>query len=176
MKITKLPRLSVLVSLLALCSAGVSPAHIRPLPSVLHLPAAAVEIPIGDLGETECLFLITTYEQYEQLFGEGATGVNFKTEWAFFYSAGLQPTGGYEALVADIAYTPEVQSLVITTQLLSPGMNCAVPQHITKPNLLVRFPKPPGEVGMVRLDKDDQVIDCGGGNGLKSASPLPVPK
>ena len=118
---------------------------------------------LGSLGDTECLFLITSSAQFEQLFGEGATGVDFKTQWAFFYSAGLEPTGGYEALVADIAYTPDVQSLVITTELLSPGMNCAVPQIVTKPYQLVKFPKPPGQVGMVRVSSENQVVDCAGG-------------
>src|SRR5262249_15628941 len=152
---------------LALCGtnlngANVSPGHPRPLPSVIHLPLARLDIPIGDLGETESMFLITTLAQYEQLFGDGATGVDFKTEWAFFYSAGLEPHGGYEALVEDIAYTPDVQSLVITTQLLSPGANCVVPQIVTKPYMLVKFPKPPGSVGIVRYNQDDQVVACTG--------------
>lgn len=176
MKISKLPTLSALVSLVALCSAAVSPGLIPVLPPVIHLPAATVDMSIGDLGETECLFLITNHAQYEQLFGEGATGVDFKSQWAFFYSAGLLPTGGYEALVADIAYTPGVESLVITSQLLSPGMNCAVPQVVTKPYILVKFPKPPGEVGMVRLDKADQVVDCGGSGNRHSGRIEPFPR
>jgi hypothetical protein len=163
MKITKLFPLSALASLLALCSASVSPGHARPIPTLMHLPAVAIPVEVGDLGATESLFLITTYEQFDQLFGDGASaaaGVDFKSQWAFFYSAGLEPTGGYEALVEDLSYTAGVQSLVITTQLLSPGENCGVAQLVTKPNILVKFQKPPGEVGMVRLQKDDQTVDC----------------
>jgi PrcB C-terminal len=163
MKFSKLSPLPVLASVLALCSASVSPGHVRSIPTLLHLPAVAIPADVGDLGQTESLFLFTAYEQFDQLFGDGASaaaGIDFKSQWAFFYSAGLLPTGGYEALVEDITYTADVQSLVITTQLLSPGENCGVPQMITKPNILVKFPKPPGEVGMVRLQKDDQTVDC----------------
>jgi hypothetical protein len=168
MKISKLSLFPALVAMLALCSANVAsvgdhqvnPAHPRKVPSVIHLPVATVDIPIGDQGETESLFLITTQAEYEQLFGEGATGVDFTRDWAFFYSAGLQPHGGYEAGVEDVSYTPDVQSLVITTQLLSPGANCGVAQIITKPYSLVKFPKPPGAVDMVRYNSDDQVVDC----------------
>jgi hypothetical protein len=163
MKMSKLSLVPALASVLALCSATVSPGHVRPIPAVMHLPAVALPVDVGDIGQTESLFLVTTYEQFDQLFGEGASaaaGIDFKSQWAFFYSAGLQPTGGYEALVEDIQYTAGVQSLVITTSLLSPGQGCAVPQHITKPNVIVKFPKPPGDVGMVRLQKDDQTVDC----------------
>ena len=163
MKISKLSPLPVLASVLALCSASVSQGHIRHIPTVLHLPAVAIPVDVGDLGQTESLFLITAYEQFDQLFGDGASaaaGIDFKSQWVFFYSAGLLPTGGYEALVEDIMYTPVAQSLVITTQLLSPGESCAVPQMVTKPNILVKFPKPSGEIDMVRLQKDDQTVDC----------------
>jgi PrcB C-terminal len=171
MKISKLSLSSTLVAALALCSANViplngdgsKPAHPRPVSSVIHLPLATVNIPLDDLGnvgDTQSLFLITTLAEYQQLFGEDARGVDFQTEWAFFYSAGLEPHGGYEALVQDVAYTPDVQSLVITTQLLSPGAGCEVAQIVTKPYMLVKFPKPPGAVGVVRYDSDDQVVDC----------------
>jgi PrcB C-terminal len=152
-------RLSALLPLLVLCSADVHPGHIRSL-GVTHLPTTSVLQPIGDIGDSEELFLITSLEQYQQLFGEDARGVDFRRDWAFLYSAGIEPSGGYEALVTDVAYTPEVNSLVITTSLVSPGMNCGVPQIVTHPYTLVRFPKPNGPVGMVRLQKDDEVLDC----------------
>jgi len=154
-----LVRLSALLPLLALCSADVRAARV-PTPGVMHLPTTVVSQPIGDIGENEELFLITSLAQYQQLFGENATGVDFRRKWAFLYSAGMEPTGGYEALVTDVAYTPDVKTLVITTSLVSPGAGCAVPQIVTHPYTLVSFPKPSGRVGMVRLQKDDQVVDC----------------
>ena len=170
MKISKLSLSSALVAALALCSANLDggsagPAHPRPAsPEVVHLPLAVLATPIGDQGETESLFLITTLAEYQQLFGERATGVDFNTEWAFFDSAGLEPHGGYQASVEDVAYTSDIGRLTITTQLLSPGANCGVAQIITKPYMLVKFPKPPTAVNSVRVDHDDQVVDCRDGN------------
>jgi hypothetical protein len=172
-------RLSALLPLLALCSADVRPAHFRNA-GVMHLPTTAVLQPLGDMGESEELFLITTRTEYEQLFGEDATGVDFGRNWAFLYSAGIKPTGGYEALVTDVAYTPNTKSLLITTSLVSPGAGCAVPQIVTHPYTLVKLPKPDGRVGMVRLQKDDQVLDCPwrpvGNEHVTSASPSAVPR
>jgi hypothetical protein len=137
----------------------VKPGHLYGFP-VMHLPVTVVRQPIGDIGQTESLFLITTLAHYQQMFGEDATGVDFRTEWAFLYSAGLEPTGGYEAMVTDVTYTPDTNTLLITTSLVSPGMNCAVPQIFTKPYMLVKFAKPPGAVDAVVTQKDDQVLDC----------------
>jgi hypothetical protein len=159
MKFNNLSRLSALLPLLVLCSADVRPARVQDT-GVVHLPITVLLQPIGDMGDNQELFLITTLPQYKQLFGEDATGVDFRRDWAFLYSAGLEPTGGYEAMVADVAYTADVKSLVITTSLVSPGVNCGVPQIVTHPYVLVKFPKPPASVGIVRLQKDDQVLDC----------------
>jgi hypothetical protein len=145
--------------LAAAARGDVKPGHLYGFP-VMHLPITVVPQPIGDIGETESLFLITSLAHYQQMFGERATGVDFRTEWAFLYSAGLEPTGGYEAMVTDVTYTPDTGTLVITTSLVSPGMNCAVPQIFTKPYMLVKFPKPPGAVDALVTQKDDQVLDC----------------
>ena len=172
MKISKLTLSCAAIGALALCSAKlqgdvVNPGHPRPASTVIHLPIAEIAIPVQDLGEignTQSLFLITSLAEYQQMFGERAPSPDFSKEWAFFYSAGLEPHGGYDAIVEDVAYTPDVQSLVLTTQLDSPGAGCVVPQIITKPYVLVRFPKPPGDVDMVRYNHDDQVVDCTGGD------------
>jgi len=144
--------------------AGPAHAPANPAPitrgGIVHMPISIVPQDVGDIGDNEVLFLITTLPQYQQLFGDDATGVNFNREWAFLYSAGLKPTGGYEALVVDVSYMPDAGSLVVTTSLVSPGMNCAVPQIFTTPHVLVKFPKPPGNVASVFFNSDDQVLDC----------------
>ena len=168
MKISKLSLAVAPLAAIILCSAVVAgdanhPARPRPATTVIHLPLAAIDIPIQDLGavgDTESLFLITSLPEYEQMFGERAPSVDFSKEWVFFYSAGLQPHGGFDASVEDVAYTPAPQSLVITTQLDSPGAGCFVTQIVTKPYMVVKFPKPPGDVSTVSYQHDDQVVDC----------------
>ncbi len=164
MNITKLCACIALAPCLLLASAGSDLGQVHPVRpqqvGVLYLPLTVVDVPIGNQGESESLFLITTQAQFQQLFGEEAVGIDFNQDWAFFYSAGVLPTGGYEATVEDVAYTPDVMSLVITTSLVTPGMNCPVAQHLTMPHVVVKFPKP-RPVGVVRIQKDDMVLDCG---------------
>jgi hypothetical protein len=162
MNLSKLSFVPALLPLVLLCGADIRASNPRPLDGVMHLPMTAIPENANTIPETPALFLVTTLAQYQQLFGEHATPVDFDHNWVFLYSAGLQPTGGYEALVSDIAYTPDVQSLVITTTLVSPGANCAVPQIFTKPYSVVMFPRP-GKVGIVRLNPEYQVLDCQGG-------------
>jgi len=161
MKLSKLFVVPALLPLVWLCAADIHPANPRPFDGVMHLPMTAIPENADTIPETPALFLVTTLAQYQQLFGEHSTPVDFDHNWVFLYSAGLQPTGGYEAIVADIAYTPDVQSLVITTTLDSPGLNCGVPQIVTKPYSVVMFPRP-GKVGMVRLNPTYEVVDCQG--------------
>jgi hypothetical protein len=159
MKITTLFRISAFLPVLVLCGANVQPAHTRPIgPQHLHL--TQVSLDIGNAGETETLFLITSMAQYQQVFDQEAVGIDFHRNWAFFYSAGFEPTDGYEALVVDAAYTADVSSLVITTTLVSPGTDCAVAQHVTKPYMLVSFPRPSGPGNVVRIQKDNETLEC----------------
>jgi hypothetical protein len=162
MNLSKLSVLSALCAATLLCGFRVRPAHPRSLDVPMHLPIATVPQDIGNIGETPAFFLITTMAHYEQMFGEDARGVDFSHEWAFLYSAGLEPTGGYEALVDDVVYMPDTGLLVISTTLVSPGANCVVPQIVTKPYMLVKFPQPPGKVVGVRFNPDYQVLDCRG--------------
>jgi hypothetical protein len=161
MKLSKLSRISALLPLVLLCGADIHSAQPRLLDGVMHLPMTAIPEDPSSIPETPALFLVTTLAQYQQLFGEDAVAVDFNRDWVFLYSAGLEPTGGYEAVVSDLAYTPDVQSLVITTTLESPGMNCAVPQIVTKPYSVVKFPRP-AKVGVVRLNPEYEVVDCQG--------------
>jgi len=167
MKISKLTLSCAAIGALALCSAklqgDVHPGQPRPASTVIHLPITEIPVPVqdlGDLGNTPSLFLITSLAEYQQMFGESAPSPDFSKEWAFFYSAGLEPHGGYDASVEDVAYTPDVQRLLITTELDSPGAGCGVAQIVTKPYVVVRFPIPPGDVDIVRYHQDDHVVDC----------------
>jgi hypothetical protein len=164
MNISKITQWSAVLPLLVLCSGGgqadvVHPQ--RPVPvTVVYLPFAPVDDAIGTQGEAPTTLLITNTTQYQQLFGEDATGIDFNSEWAFFSSAGLEPTDGYDLGVQQITYTPAVKSLVISTMFTSPGLGCGVAQHVTKPYTLVRFPHPPGHVNVVRVDQEYQTVDC----------------
>lgn len=159
MKISNLFRLSALVPLFALVSAV--------LPSddtsarMTHLRMTPVPVEVGHTGESRSLFLVTNRAQYEQLFGEQRVmGIDFDNEWAFFYSAGWMPSTGYEALVLDVGYRADINTLVFTTQLVSPGRNCIVLPMMTTPYSLVKFPRPARNVDSVRFLSDDIWVDC----------------
>jgi hypothetical protein len=160
MKISIPFRLSALVPLFVLCTAALPPADTSTRMTHLRFQVVPEPIPVGHVGTTEARFLITNVAQYEQLFGEGRITINFETEWALFYSAGLEPTTGYEASVLDVGYVPDTRQLVFTTQLAAPGRNCVVNQMLTMPYTVVKFPRPARRAEGVRYVTDDVVVDC----------------
>ena len=160
MKLSLPFRLSALVPLFVLCTAALPPADTGTRMTHLRFQVVPEPVPVGHVGSTESRFLITNVAQYEQLFGEGRRTIDFNTEWALFYSAGWEPTTGYEANVLDVGYVPETRLLVFTTQLASPGRHCVVNQMLTMPYTLVKFPRPDRRIEGARYVTDDIVVDC----------------
>jgi hypothetical protein len=114
---------------------------------------------VGTAAEEETRVLIETAEEYEALFGHAPPAdVDFAGgEVVVFYSAGTQPTGGYEASILSI--TQRGKRLRITTQLVSPGEDCIVTQALTQPYALATFVMPAG-IKRVRFAHEDVVRDC----------------
>ena len=147
-------RLSSVVPLL-LCAAAQSPtppAHLKFLP---------VHVDVGSQAAREARRLFTSAAQFETFFDQRAPAeVDWGTECVAYYAAGVQPTGGYDARILDVQSTEEGRSLMITTSLESPGPNCAVPEMLTRPYVLVRFERPVKQFDVVRFGRMDAEIDC----------------
>lgn len=118
-----------------------------------------VEGDVGERGDEETRVVLTSRGAYQSYFGHAAPAdVNFAHEWVFFYSAGVQSTGGYAASVAEIAVSG--RTLYFTTQLASPGAGCAVTFALTKPHVLVAFRAPKPRPTRLRAYHADEVVDC----------------
>jgi len=116
---------------------------------------------IGDAGREETRVLLTSAREYAALFGhEAPKSVDFGREWVVFYSAGIKPTGGYDASVLDIRLTENGRSLLVTTSLVSPGPGCIVTLALTKPYALVKLEATTRDLNVVRFAACDVEIDC----------------
>lgn len=124
------------------------------------LPFQEISDEVGRRGAVDVRMLFTSREQYEAYFNHRAPAIDFDREWVVFYSAGIKPSTGYEAQVEAVQTTEGGVSLLITTRLISPGPDCLVERHMTKPFMLVKFPaleKPPQTV---RFGREDYEMDC----------------
>ena len=110
-------------------------------------------------GEVRKVF--TTAEGYQAYFGTAPPSrVDFAKEWVVFYSAGYQPTGGYDTQVRRISVSATGRTLKVTTSLVSPGAGCFVTQAVTRPYIVARFPIPDSNPELVRFYRDDVARDC----------------
>ena len=113
---------------------------------------------VGPGSERAVTEVIYSARQYRRLFGHAAPAdVDFRREIVVFYSAGVQPTGGYEATVESVDLRRN--TLAVTTRLSSPGEHCVVTQALTHPYALVKVDRPRRSV-RVRFQSDDVVTDC----------------
>jgi hypothetical protein len=110
--------------------------------------------------EGEIRHVITSREQYRTLLGsEPPPEIDFRQHWVAFYAAGMRPTGGYDASIADVRLSRNGRLLTITTQLVEPGPGCIVTQALTHPYVLVRFPLQQG-VRRVAFEHEDEERAC----------------
>ncbi|MBI4509231.1 MAG: protease complex subunit PrcB family protein [Deltaproteobacteria bacterium] len=110
---------------------------------------------------SEARKLFTTAAQYRAYFGHPApAGVNWRSDWVVYYSAGGQNTGGYDASISNITVTHSGVTLKVTTTLESPGPGCPVTMAFSRPDVLVKFKRPTRRPRNVRFYKDDTVRDC----------------
>ncbi len=138
-----------------LCAA----AQVPPPPA--HLKFVPVEVDVGSQAAREARRLFTTPAQFETFFDQRAPAeVDWDAECVVYYSAGVQPTGGYESRILDVQSTEGGRSLMITTSLESPGPNCVVTEALTRPYVLVRFERPAKQFDVVRFGRADVEIDC----------------
>lgn len=132
-----------------------SPAAAERSVPFVELEARAYARPPGELRR-----VITSREQYRALLGsEPPPEIDFRQHWAVYYAAGVRPTGGYDARIADIRIATNGRTLLITTQLVEPGPGCIVTQALTHPHVLARFPIPEG-VRRVVFEHEDEERAC----------------
>lgn len=94
---------------------------------------------IGNAGAVATRLFIASKTQYQLVFGHAApSSVNFAAgDRIAFYSAGVRPTGGYDA---SFSLVRRVNSeLRIRTHLDAPGAGCFVTQALTKPYAMIKF-------------------------------------
>jgi hypothetical protein len=114
---------------------------------------------IGDAGAEETRMLIRSASAYERLFGHAPPDeVDFAGgEVVLFYSAGVQPTGGYEAAIDYVDRRGRV--LRVGTRLISPGEDCIVTQALTTPHVLATV-QPERRIRRARWRHVEEVRDC----------------
>jgi hypothetical protein len=114
---------------------------------------------IAATGDGQVTRTISSARQYERVFGHPLPdGISLRGgRVAIFYSAGVQPTGGYEASFERVEVRG--RTLVVTTRLTSPGPNCRVTESLTHPYALATLHRP-RNVTRVRFQSDDTVRDC----------------
>ncbi len=116
---------------------------------------------IGSRGETVTRRVFKTRAAYKSYFGHyPPASVDFSTHWVAFYSAGIKNHGGFTAEVARIRLSNSGLTLKVSTELTSPGFDCAVPQVITKPHVLVKFTRPSPAPTYVSSTHTDDVRNC----------------
>jgi hypothetical protein len=104
--------------------------------------------------------VITSVEEYLALVGNAPPpGIELRQHWVVYYGAGVRPTGGYDARIADIQRSENGRILTITTQLVEPGSGCIVTQALTHPYVLVRVPRQE-DVRRIFFDHEDEKRAC----------------
>jgi hypothetical protein len=93
---------------------------------------------VGSADLTPLRVLITHAAQYQRLFGHAPpAALDFRHEAVVFYSAGGEPTGGFNASVTDVRMFGWL--LRVTTHLESTAQGCFVTQAPSHPNVLARI-------------------------------------
>ncbi len=135
-------------------------APLSPASEERSVPFVKIEARVSARQPGELSRLITSREQYRALLGsEPPADIDFGQHWVVYYAAGVRPTGGYEARIADIRIARNGRTLLITTQLVEPGPGCIVTQALTHPHVLVRFPIPAG-VRRVAFEHENEERAC----------------
>ena len=124
-----------------------------------RIPFEVFQDDVGDKAAVERRVLLKTRDAYETFFGHAPpAAVDFARDWVIFYSAGRQPSGGFQAAIHVLVRSGSRLSAV--TRLESPGSDCVVTDAITTPNVLVKFRAQPATQS-VDFSRLDSVRNCG---------------
>jgi hypothetical protein len=113
---------------------------------------------VGSAGLTPAHVLITRPAQYQRLLGHAPpAALDLRREAVVFYSAGEQPTGGFNVSVLDVRAFGSL--LRISTQLESTLEGCFVTPAPSHPTVLARLSLPK-RLFITLFDQQDSVRDC----------------
>ena len=126
--------------------------------SIAFTPLPNPPLPLN-LESGEIRTVITSASAFQRLFGQAAPAeVNFAAgENVAYYNAGTRTFGGVRASIERIELSGS--TLVITTRVTSPGINCPRLNSLSFPVALVKF-KRPREARSTSFVRDDRVNDC----------------
>jgi len=107
------------------------------------LALTPLDLPVPTFaGNAEVRLLIRGEAVYRALFGASAPRVDFSRKWVAFYSAGVKPTGGFDASIDRVWTSNTGKTLRVATRLRTPGPGCTVTKAFTTPHAAVAFMRP----------------------------------
>jgi hypothetical protein len=105
--------------------------------------------------------VFTSAEAFEAFFGAPAPAeVDFNEEWAIYYAAGTQSTGGWEANILKVQLSATAQTITVTNETVSPGLSCVVTEAFTSPATLITIKKRGPETTRFRARHKDFTLAC----------------
>ena len=132
-------------------------------PNAAPIPFTVFTDDVSDKASAERRVLFKSAASYQVYFGHAPpAAVSFPKEWAIFYAAGVESTGGFVASVASLSLvTVGTEPLLeAVTRLESPGPGCPATDAQTTPNVLVKFAAQP-DIFNVDFARADGARDCG---------------
>jgi hypothetical protein len=153
----------MLGSMLGACSVETSSAGVEE--QALRRPGTSVAFQefidpagVGAADLTPAHVLITHSAQYLRLLGHAPpAALDFRHEAVVFYSAGEQPTGGFNASVLDVRAFGHL--LRVTTQLESTMDGCFVTPEASHPSVLARLSLSQ-RLFVAQFEQQESVRDC----------------
>ena len=125
------------------------------------IPLSRVTFGAPRNAETERVGVIKSAAAWRQVFGvDPPPSIDFASEWAAFYTAGAQRSGGYEARITRVRLSETGKSLKVATVLDSPGADCVVTLAITTPYAIVKFARPAIAPTTNRYTSETKVTSC----------------
>ncbi len=118
------------------------------------------DAPLPSAAATTTRRVFLSSSSYRSYFGRYApANVDWTREWVYLYSAGDKPTNGYSASVTEVRRYSDY-SLGFSDVLQAPGANCTAQQGVTRPYVLVAFPKSSVAPPSASHSHLDTVRDC----------------
>ena len=127
----------------------------------LALMPVSWDAPAGT-GVVEEVVLLTSAADFQTHFGASPpAGIDFGSQWALFYSAGLRNVPGHIAKVVDVV--DNTSELFVFTELQLPGEGCEVLDWVKPTWTLVTFPKPSSGATDLTIIPGEDDVDCTAG-------------
>jgi hypothetical protein len=109
--------------------------------------------------------LFTSATEVRDYFGKDQEdlSVSWGTEWAFYFSGGMQSSDGHTVKIVSMTYDAAEARLDVVARFVSPGLGCATHALPELPYALVKLPAlsiPEGKQLTVVFDRQDSLHHC----------------